>query len=225
MSELPAFRAVALRDAVADALRRALLERHFAPGEAMVESAIAAQMKVSRGPVREALLLLMQEGLVTHSQNHGFAVLNFTGTERRDAGEVRMVLETLALERARERAKATDITELEAIGKRMMATFDTGDAAARLAEEIAFHTLIWRLSGNPTLANTLSRVTLPIFLFVTAYQADNSLPDRRVFGEQHRLYVEYLRRQTPKSAAECVQFHMGLPQPDATEQNTSSIQN
>ena len=50
-------------------------------------------MNVSRGPVREALLVLAQEGLVSHSQNYGFSVLEFNEQDRTEVQQVRLPLE------------------------------------------------------------------------------------------------------------------------------------
>ena len=59
------FRPSAIRETVADALRRTLLEGRFQPGENLSEVAIAAEFHISRGPVREAMLVLAAEGLLT----------------------------------------------------------------------------------------------------------------------------------------------------------------
>lgn len=213
MTDLPELKAVAMRDAVADALRRALLERRFSPGEALVESALAAGMKVSRGPVREALLLLVQEGLVTHTQNRGFAVLNFTAADQIDTDQVRYQLETLALQLARERMSPSDLAELKRIKESMVEHFRTGDDRARLDDEIQFHSLIARQSGNPYLFSCLQRVAIPNFTYGTALRLNRPDLTLQLFEEQHQLYIDYLQRKTGKTAEECVQFHLGFPPP------------
>ena len=75
---LPELKPTAMRKSVADVLRDALLAGHFAPGESMSEVQLAASLKISRGPVREALLILAEEGLVSHTQNRGFSVFQLT---------------------------------------------------------------------------------------------------------------------------------------------------
>ncbi len=211
MSELPEIRAVAMRNAVVDALRRALLDRRFAPGKAIVESAIAAEMKVSRGPVREALLLLMEEGLVTHSQNRGFAVPRFTEEDRMAADQVRYQLETMALKLARERVSRLDLTQLQRIKDRMMDAFP--DRLARLTAEIEFHSFISKLTANLYLVSCLDRVTIPCFTYGTAYGMNRKDLTRELSDKQHQLYIDYLRGQTDQTAEEAVQFHLGLAGP------------
>ena len=82
---LPVVKPVALRVRVAEAIRQALLEGQFSPGENLSEVSLAREMNVSRGPVREALLVLAQEGLITHSQNYGFSVLGFTDEDHTES--------------------------------------------------------------------------------------------------------------------------------------------
>src|SRR4051794_20152871 len=87
---LTKIRVSAIRNVVADALRRALLEGRFRPGEDLSDAAIAAEFQVSRGPVREAMLILAEEGLLTHTQNRGFSVLNFTAEDLAHIERVRV---------------------------------------------------------------------------------------------------------------------------------------
>src|SRR5262249_49084611 len=113
-SRLPVVQSVALRDGVYQVIRQALLEGRFKPGEGLSDSALAKEMNVSRGPVREALLMLAQQGLIIHSQNHGFSVLGFNDRDHQEIDEVRLRLESLALDLARARATEQDILRFEA---------------------------------------------------------------------------------------------------------------
>jgi DNA-binding GntR family transcriptional regulator len=70
-------------------------------------------MNVSRGPVREALLVLVQQGLIKHSQNYGFSVLGFTGTDHGEVDEIRLKLETMVLSLARGRVNEADLKAMD----------------------------------------------------------------------------------------------------------------
>lgn len=63
---------------VADSLRAQVLRGEFAPDERMQEVALAARMQVSRTPVREALRILAEDGLLVYSPNRGYSVKRFT---------------------------------------------------------------------------------------------------------------------------------------------------
>ena len=138
-------------------------------------------------------------------------MLNFTEKERRDGDQVRLILEALALELARDRVVAADLAELERLRLELLDLFASPDAIARLDKEIEFHRWIWTRSGNSTLENELLRVTIPIFTFVTAYYLSESSITAEQFEEQHRLYIDYLRRQTTRTAEECVRYHLSIP--------------
>src|SRR5687768_6485626 len=74
-----------LGDVVLGRLRAAIYAGQFVPGERLVEQTIAASLNVSRGPVREALSQLEQEGLVTSQPNRGTFVTIIT---REDIEEI-----------------------------------------------------------------------------------------------------------------------------------------
>lgn len=206
---LPALRTVAMRESVVDLLRNALLEGKFAPGESLSEPALAAQLGISRGPVREALLVLEQEGLVVHAQNRGFAVLTLGPQDRIAMTKVRIPLEALALETIRQTAKEEDLVALEDLISRMVATYMT-DSRACAREDLAFHEKLWELSGNPWLIVALKRIALPFFMYTIMYRNRTEQLDVATFEEQHRQYIAYLRGQIASSAEECVRFHVSM---------------
>lgn len=165
-------------------------------------------MGVSRGPVREALLVLEQEGLVVHSQNRGFSVMNLGPEDRRAMAKVRIPLETLALEMAKANATAEDIAEMEAVADRLVASYGA-DLRASAREDLAFHEKLWDLSGNRWLIVALKRVVVPFFLFTIMYSAKTEL-DGETLDTQHRSYLDYLKGTTSLSAEECVRLHLRM---------------
>src|ERR671914_35648 len=115
MVSLPQIRPVSMRQTVVETIRQALLEGRFHPGQPLSEVALASEMNVSRGPVREALLVLAQEGLVSHSQNYGFSVLAFNEHDRTEVQQVRLPLEILALELAKQKITEPDLQDLRSL--------------------------------------------------------------------------------------------------------------
>ena len=82
------------------------------PGPGLVERDIAAEMAVSRIPVRDALRVLVAEGLVTPRPRTWAVVRTFTTADIEELIEVRSALETLAFRRAAERGAADQLAEL-----------------------------------------------------------------------------------------------------------------
>lgn len=201
-----------MRHNIAEVLRSALREGRFRFGEDLSEQNLATQMKVSRGPVREALLVLAEEGLVTHALNRGFSVLKFTAKDRAEIDEVRLPLETLALESARGRVTADEIEKLTRLKDEVMTLFLDRQHPARDSAEMAFHSLIWHKSGNVWLESSLKRIMIPYFTYSRFLPAINRREvNADLVAEQHQRYIDYVRGESPFSAEDCVRFHLHLP--------------
>ena len=208
-SRLPILKSEALRVRVAEAIRQALLEGRFKPGEDLSEVAIAREMDVSRGPVREALLVLAQQGLIAHSHNHGFSVLGFTDRDHAEIDAVRLELESLALTLARARITPDELDLLERATSRMAAIIRKNSSAQWVRSELEFHELVWELSGNRWLSDCLHRVMVPYFHYETAFRLEPQITDQR-FAELHQIYVDFLKGASKLTAKECVRIHLGL---------------
>lgn len=210
VNALPKVRPVSMRDTALDALRQALLRGRFAPGEALSEPALAAEMDISRGPVREALVVLAQEGLVVHSQNYGFSVALFTEADRREVITVRYPLETLALELAREQITPQDIRGLEHLMAQMLDCYRQDHFSECTQYDREFHQNIWRIAGNTRLERTLHHLMTPYFAYASVFRISRNDLSDRLLEDQHLSFLEYLGGNTKRSAAECVRYHIGL---------------
>ena len=110
-------------------LREAILKGNFAPGAHLPEVEIAARYKVSRGPVREALAQLEQEGLVLLRRNRGAVVARLSRADLEEVYSLRLSLERLAVARAVRYGTDADFSELEAADLR--AALDYASRATR----------------------------------------------------------------------------------------------
>ena len=93
----------AARSQVYKELEKAILSGELAPGDSLVEMKLAAQMGVSRTPVREALLQLELENLVKHIPNRGAVVVGISEKDIEDIYTLRMRIEGLAVRWAAEK--------------------------------------------------------------------------------------------------------------------------
>ena len=92
--------AVNLRNHIEEEIRRAILQGRFKPGESLVESTIAAEIGVSRAPVREVLSALERVGLVVNIPRRGSFVIDFTPKDIEEIYTLRLLLEVDAIHRA-----------------------------------------------------------------------------------------------------------------------------
>src|SRR5579871_1939088 len=118
------------QDQVIYKLRAMILQGDLAPGQRLAEIPLAADLGVSRTPVRRALAMLAQEGLVSESSSRGYVVREFSLQEVLDAIELRGVLEGLAARLVAERGASRGLLrELELCVERGDALFEAGRLA------------------------------------------------------------------------------------------------
>jgi len=205
---LQALRSVPIRETVADTLRRALLERHFRAGESLSEVDLAEQLTVSRGPVREGLLILAKEGLVVHSHNRGFSVLELTDVDIDEIWQVRIPLESLALALAKKNASPHDLDDLQQLKNKMVEAHREGDFARTVHSDLEFHMAIWEKSGNKWLVAALKRLMVPYFTFTEVYGKQSPGSTEAHLVDFHEMYLKYLGGASSQSAEECVRGHV-----------------
>jgi DNA-binding GntR family transcriptional regulator len=203
-------KSAAIRRTVLEALHHALITGRFAPGQEVSDAALAAEFQVSRGPVREALLILAEEGLLRHKHNRGFVVPTLTQEDLQQIVRVREPLEISSLEDARQRVTPEDLARLAVKQKAIDDAFASGGSANCSVSEYDFHGDIWDLAGNSWRAAALRLVCRPYFTYVSAFQLGRRDMTGDLLHRQHTMYLQYLAGEIPQSAAECVHFHLDL---------------
>ena len=201
-------RATSIRQGALDLLREALLAGQFQPGQPLTEVALSSQLRISRGPVREALLILAQEGLVNHHPHHGFTVVNWNTEDALAMASVRLPLETMALELARASATEERLGELRNIQARILAGVSANHVAAWIREDLRFHEKIWEWSGNAWLVHALRRITYPFFAFSLIYHEQRTPPTVERMEHLHGAFVRYLSGSCDLTAEQCVRLHL-----------------
>ena len=144
-----------LREAVRDTLRTRIFEGHYAPGTRLVERDLAAEFNVSRLPVREALRMLRQEGLIRDRASRGMEVSGLSAKDVEDLFDVRQSLEVLACRLAAARATEADLEQLQGLldeADRCLAKGAVMDAHRANSE---FHDAITRIANNDFLRSAL----------------------------------------------------------------------
>lgn len=119
---------VPLRETVFGSLKKAIVEGLLKPGQAIVENKIATELSVSRTPVREAIRMLETEGLVTFLPGRRAIVSAPTVREVEDIYEIRLLVETEALQRITS-GQTELIKELEEYTQMADIYFERGDMA------------------------------------------------------------------------------------------------
>ena len=129
-------------------LRAGILDNTYPPGSSLPEEALAASLKVSRVPVREALRRLSAEGLVVIRPRQGATVTELTSKEFLDAYQVREALEVLAVRLAVPQLTPDDLDQLDALQQAMHLAADANDAEAFFGVNAEFHGFLVEKADN-----------------------------------------------------------------------------
>lgn len=181
---------VSLTERVIAALKSAFFSGKLRPGDTIIERQVAREMNVGTPVVREALISLKHDGFVRRVNNKGSFVTTFTADEVRSLYELRIELETLALQWARSRVTEAELNELKALADRLVNAGERGNRREFLECDFEFHRCCWRLSGNPFLAETLERLMAPLFAFVVLA---SGAPLTASMGREHGVLIDALR--------------------------------
>jgi DNA-binding GntR family transcriptional regulator len=193
-------------------VRAAIVENRYRPGRRLVEQRIAAELGLSRTPVREALRMLEAEGLVVSERNRGAMVRPLSSTEVEDLYGLRIRLESYAVELATERSSETElgaIIEAADAFRAAARVVDVGsvDGARRLHEaNRVFHDSILEAARHRRLTTMLAR-TVDIPLVFKAFQSFGATEIARS-DTFHHLIVEAMCRRDAARAAGLMAEHI-----------------
>lgn len=151
-----------MADQAYESIRQSIVAGRFRPGDKLVEARLADELGISRGPVREGLKRLRQDGLIVHHPNQGMFVRVLSVDDVRSLYEVRVALETAAIRLlVRGGSVPKRLTDLIAT---MSREADRGriDAAIPLGYE--FHRALCETSGNPYLLHFFDVISVQVQL-------------------------------------------------------------
>jgi DNA-binding GntR family transcriptional regulator len=138
------------RHRVVAALRGEIVAGRLKPGDKLVESELSERMGVSRGPVREALRQLEQEGLVLLSPYRSTEVLGISQEEvEQILVPIRLILERFAFSHALRRMNEEDFDRLEGLIREMSVAAERGDLDGIVETDVGFHEFVISKSGQP----------------------------------------------------------------------------
>lgn len=156
---------ISKRDQVVRAMKEAILSGTIEPGASIVESKIAQQLGAGVPLIREALIELEHQGFVQRTPYKGTTVTKLSSSDVLHIFQLRVELEAIAIEWAKEHATAADIESLRLEIRKMEDAAKNLDLPQFYEGDLAYHRKIWSLSGNPYLVDVLERLVVPLFAF------------------------------------------------------------
>jgi DNA-binding GntR family transcriptional regulator len=195
-----------LADQVYRRLVDAILAGRLPSGAALNVADIAADLKVSPSPVRDAIARLVAEGLASSNPNRRTTVTSFTSDEVREILQLREILEIGAARLAAERIDAAGVARLRETAARCAALFgDVSRKKAMLDLDNEFHLQVAEASGNRTLREEIIRCKRRIIIMqwmkMTPEVMDKAYPG-------HLAVVDALERHDPDAAERRMREHI-----------------
>ncbi len=195
-----------LRDVVFQTLRQAILREDLAPGERLMEIPLANKLGVSRTPLREAIRMLEQEGLVVMIPRRGAQVAGISEKSLRDVLEVRKSLEKLAVELACERMTEEDMKEMNRAEEAFSAAVHEGDALRIAETDEQFHDVIYNSTGNTKLVQLLNNLREQMYRYRLEHIKDEK--SRLSLLEEHQRMMAALRSRDVELAKKAAGEHI-----------------
>jgi DNA-binding GntR family transcriptional regulator len=184
-------------------IKEAIMSGELTPGEQLVESWLAEWCQVSRTPIREALMRLEQDGLVTRG-DHGLVVRDSSPGEILDLYETRVVLERRAAIVAAERRTSHDLSAIRrAEEQRMKVGVD--DPHGMAASNREFHRCVWRASHDGSLIDLLERLDMHLGRYpATTLTYPGRLAESH---DEHLALIAALEKRQAKRAGDISAAH------------------
>jgi DNA-binding GntR family transcriptional regulator len=190
-----------LGDGVAELIRDAIFRGTFKPGQRLPEAKIAASLRVSRAPVRDALVGLEQEGIVHRMASGGTVVATLSKHDVEEICSLRQPLEVLAAQRAARLGAADDWERLAAI---IRSTENAQSAEELTGLDLQFHEAIVRAARHGRLLADWLRLASQIRLVMIARNIRDD-DSRRGTVEMHAELLAALRARNEAAAVAMIE--------------------
>ena len=198
-----------LVERVYDSTRKAILEGRYKPGQRLRLQDIAAENAASFIPVREALRLLEVGRLVEIIPNKGARVAEISEADMVDAYDLRLLLETMALERACTRITPEEISHARALHEAMMDAFATGMVEKASILHRDFHLTLYSAARSDWLIHVIELLMASTDRYRRLLTpARPSKAHLRKTSDQHLWILEAVAQADPLAARKVLHDHL-----------------
>ena len=201
-------RSASLAEQAYTSLRTLILDRKISAGSPLQEGRLAEDLRISRTPMREALVRLAGEGLLVRRDARSYAVRALGTKEYFDCMRAREIIECEAIALAVDKITEAQLDELDADLK----TLDAGvhDEIEHWHFDDRFHQLISSASGNVVLPRLVEELRVNARLF----RLHSPLHRQRENHEEHGEIISALRARDPERARAAMRAHLRSLQED-----------
>lgn len=190
-------------DLVASVLREAIMKGLLKGGQQLKQDSIAAWFGVSRIPVREALRELEAEGLITLFPNRGAQIAELSAEEAREIYEIRILLETAAIEWAVPQLAREDIDHAK---KTLDALDDEKNPGSWSRLNWEFHASLYRPAKRPRLLAIIGNLHVHVARYLVIYLSAMHYHEQS--QEEHRRLLAACEAKDVAQAVNCLVKHL-----------------
>ncbi|MGC7101319.1 GntR family transcriptional regulator [Amycolatopsis lurida] len=208
---------------IAEQIRGNIVDGTLRPSQPLSESEIAKQLGVSRGPVREALQRLVQEGLLVRIPNRGVFVADITQEDVAEIYEARQVLEARCGAKVLAAGNGVldrTVRELQEIVDKIGPAERSGRWREVVELDLRFHSCLVAASGNSRIQRAYSTLIVESSLSINRlerwYPAEDSL------HREHQAIVDALAARDEAAFDQALAFHYLQTLTEKAEQSLRS---
>ncbi|ASA54328.1 GntR family transcriptional regulator [Vibrio gazogenes] len=176
-----------LRSNVAEQLREAIIRGDLTPGTKLTESLLSSQLGVSRGPLREAIRQLVDQGLVETIPYTGTYVANISVQSIQELYTFRTEIEQFAFRLVWDQRTPEFYAEMKQQLDKLTKAIKEEDRDATIIEELELHNIVYKYCGHTLLQDTWKRLRGRLHLYFTLHQKAHNRSGPRV--DAHDTYV------------------------------------
>lgn len=202
---------------IADQLRELIVQGTFRQGQQINESAVASQLRTSRGPLREALQRLSQEGILVSHRNRGVFVLELSDDDVKEIYAVREAVELAAANMLMDAGpeKINDTCDvLRGVIKDMAKQVAASDWPAIARLDMEFHTSFVAGTGNSRLIRIYQTLAAESRMCILNLQV--SYPRVDALVEEHQILLDLLEAGDRKGLQQAIKRHLRQAVEDLT---------
>lgn len=196
-----------LRDQVVEQVIYAIANGHLKPGERIIETKLAEGLQVSRGPVREALSILTQEGLVKNIPYRGTFVMDLNYKEIKEVYTLRAVLEEFAVKRIIELSKKETIERLWSQFDEMVKSVNSGMPINIAEIDMNLHEQIVIGAEHEHLHKAWSPLKYRVLVY-SSFTIERRYTSYESLIPLHENLIKLIERGNPEKASNEIKTHI-----------------
>ena len=187
-------------------IKKAIISNDLKPGEQLREEILSRQLNVSRGPIRDALIILEKEGLVNKVPYKGTFVSEFRNEDIVELCDLRFMIESFAITKGIEYLSRNQIGQLKAIARKMSQAAKQSQMDEILKYDLEFHKTLCTLPDYKRLTGIWSSLYNQICVMIAI--ANINYDDIFEIINEHNIIIESIKTKNVDNTVRCIKEHI-----------------